>query len=67
VLEKLSDQAEVSGNGLHVQIATIAFDVWIKWAESLQANQGIRVVSCQISPNIKAGEVRVDAVLGAQN
>jgi type II secretory pathway component PulM len=45
----------------------LSFDTWVKWIEGLQANQGIRVISCVISPNVKAGEVKVDAVLGAQN
>jgi hypothetical protein len=67
LLDQLTDQPDPVGNMLHVQISTLSFDTWVKWIEGLQANQGIRVISCVISPNVKAGEVKVDAVLGAQN
>ena len=67
VLEKLSDQSDTSGTSQHVQISSTSFDAWIKWTEGLQANQGIRVLSCVISPNLKLGEVKVDAVFGTQN
>jgi type II secretory pathway component PulM len=67
LLDQLTDQPDPVGHMLHVQISTLSFDTWVKWIEGLQANQGIRVISCVISPNVKAGEVKVDAVLGAQN
>ena len=67
VLEKLSDQSDSSGTSLKVQIASTSFDAWIKWTEGLQVNQGIRVTSCVISPDLKPGEVKVDAVFGTQN
>jgi len=67
LLDQLTDQPDPVGHMLHVQISTLSFDTWVKWIEGLQANQGIRVISCVISPNVKVGEVKVDAVLGAQN
>ena len=67
VLEKLSDHFDASDTSLHVKIASTSFDAWIKWTESLQDNQGIRITSCVISPSLKFGEVKVDAVFGTQN
>ena len=67
VLNKITDQPNAVGNMLHAQITALSFDTWVKWIESLQANQGIRLISCVIRPNLKAGEVNVDAVLGAEN
>jgi type II secretory pathway component PulM len=66
-LEKLNNQPDVAGSSLHFHIASITFDAWIKWTESLQDNQGAHVIFCMVSPNLKTGDVKVDVVLGAQN
>jgi hypothetical protein len=66
-LEKLNNQPDLAGNRLHFHIASITFDAWIKWTESLQNNQGVRVIFCMVSPNLKTGDVKVDVVFGAQN
>ena len=66
-LEKLNNQPDAAGSALHFHIASITFDAWIKWTESLQDNQSVRVIFCMITPNLKTGDVKVDVVLGAQN
>jgi type II secretory pathway component PulM len=66
-LEKLNNQPDAAGNALHFHIASITFDAWIKWTESLQNNQSARVIFCMITPNLKTGDVKVDVVFGAQN
>jgi len=66
-LEKLSDQPEAVGRALRVQIASTSFNAWIKWTAYLHDNQGVLVIYCLITPNLMAGEVKIDAILEVQN
>lgn len=49
-------------NRLEVTLNKVRFDAWLKWAESLQSQHHVRVLSCRISPSVSRGLVNIDAV-----
>src|ERR1039457_3753547 len=55
--EKSSDPSR-----LEIALTQISFDTWIKWVESLQSQNHVRVQSCRITPDVADGQVRVEAV-----
>lgn len=56
---------QAKGSGLEIVLNQTSFDIWIKWAESLQSQNRVRVKSCRITPEGAAGQVRVEAVFTA--
>lgn len=46
-------------------LAVAEFGAWLLWVHGLQADLGVRVVSCIIAPAGPEGSVRVQAVLAA--
>lgn len=47
---------------LALTLTQVSFDAWIKWVESLQSQNHVRVQSCHITPIGTAGQVKVEAV-----
>ncbi len=50
---------------LAITLTQVSFDSWLKWVESLQSQNHVRVVSCRITPTGIAGQVKVEAVFSA--
>lgn len=54
-----------NGHQLGLTLAQVSFDVWVKWVESLQSQNQVRVQSCRIIPTATLGQVKVEAVFTA--
>lgn len=50
---------------LALTLTQVGFDTWVKWVESLQSQNHVRVQSCRILPAGIAGQVKVEAVFTA--
>lgn len=50
---------------LEVALSQVSFATWIKWVESLQSQNHVRVLSCHITPDGAAGQIQVEAVFAA--
>ena len=50
-------------NRLELSLSRISFDSWIRWVESMQSQNHIRVLSAHITPEGGSGQVRVEAIL----
>ena len=50
---------------LALTLTQVNFNTWIKWVESLQSQNHVRIQSCHISPDGLAGQVKVEAVFTA--
>lgn len=62
--EKNNDRQRLGKNQLEITLTQLNFDTWIKWLESLQNQNHIRVLSCRIIP-AGAAQIRVEAVFTA--
>ncbi len=47
---------------LALTLTQVSFNTWIKWVESLQSKNHVRIQFCRISPASLPGQVKVDAV-----
>jgi len=56
---------QTSESQLSLTLTQVSFDSWIKWVESLQSQNHVRVKSCRIIPEGQSGQVRVEAVFAA--
>jgi len=54
-----------SNSQLALTITQVNFDTWLKWVESLQSQNHVRVKSCHITPTSVAGQVKVEVVFAA--
>lgn len=65
LLPSYTQSSNTDSSQLAVSLAQVNFDTWVKWAESLQSQNHVRVKSCRITPAGLPGQVKVEAVLTA--
>jgi len=53
----------LSAQRVRVQAASIEFDAWLDWIESLQRGFGVRIETCKITALDARGRVRIDSQL----
>ncbi len=59
------DLVNTNKTQLALTLTQVSFNAWIKWVESLQSQNHVRVQSCHITPEGLAGQVKVEAVFTA--
>lgn len=47
---------------LALTLTQVSFNTWIKWVESLQSQNHVRIQFCRISPASLAGQVKIEAI-----
>lgn len=52
---------------VEITLKQVSFETWLKWVDSLQTQNHVRVQSCRIVPSVSHGQVNINAVFNASD